>query len=59
METDAGRLTTSLLLWAYGQGWFPMANPMTDEIEWFSPDPRAMFPLDGFHVPRNLAREVR
>ncbi|MHC4349378.1 MAG: leucyl/phenylalanyl-tRNA--protein transferase [Planctomycetota bacterium] len=59
METDAGRLTTSLLLWAYGQGWFPMANPMTDEIEWFSPDPRAIFPLDAFHVPRNVAREVR
>jgi leucyl/phenylalanyl-tRNA--protein transferase len=36
-----------------------MANPMTDEIEWFSPDPRAIFPLDAFHVPRNLAREVR
>jgi len=59
METDAGRLTTSLLLWAYTHGWFPMANPMTGGIEWFSPDPRAVFPLDGFHVPRNLDREVR
>ncbi|MHC4129154.1 MAG: leucyl/phenylalanyl-tRNA--protein transferase [Planctomycetota bacterium] len=59
METDAGRLTTSLLLWAYAHGWFPMANPLTGEIEWFSPDPRAIFPLDAFHVPGNLAREVR
>jgi leucyl/phenylalanyl-tRNA--protein transferase len=59
METDAARLTTSLLLWAYRQGWFPMVNPFTAGIEWFSPDPRAVFPLESFHVPRNLAREVR
>ncbi|MHC4219230.1 MAG: leucyl/phenylalanyl-tRNA--protein transferase [Planctomycetota bacterium] len=59
METDADRLTTSLLLWAYGRGWFPMADPETSGINWYSPDPRAIFPLDGFHVPRNLAREVR
>jgi leucyl/phenylalanyl-tRNA--protein transferase len=59
METDTGRLTTSLLLWAYRRGWFPMANPQTGGIEWFSPDPRALFPLGAFHVPRNLAREVR
>ncbi|MHC4428042.1 MAG: leucyl/phenylalanyl-tRNA--protein transferase, partial [Planctomycetota bacterium] len=56
---DPQRPTASLLLRAYRQGWFPMANPLTGRIEWFNPDPRAIIPLDGFHIPRNLAREVR
>jgi leucyl/phenylalanyl-tRNA--protein transferase len=29
------------------------------EIGWFSPDPRAILPLDGFHVPHTLERIVR
>lgn len=29
------------------------------EIGWFSPDPRAILPLDGLHVPKRLARLVR
>lgn len=29
------------------------------EIGWFSPDPRAIIPLDAFHVPGRLARVVR
>lgn len=36
-----------------------MADPETGEIGWYSPDPRAIFPLDGFHVPRNVVRLVR
>ena len=56
---DPQRLTSSLLLRSYQQGWFPMANPLTGRVEWFNPDPRAIIPLDDFHVPRNLAREVR
>ncbi len=56
---DPQQLTSSLLLRAYRQGWFPMANPITGRIEWFNPDPRAIIPLDEFHIPRNLAREIR
>ncbi|RME98120.1 MAG: leucyl/phenylalanyl-tRNA--protein transferase, partial [Chloroflexi bacterium] len=26
---------------------------------WFDPDPRAVIPLDKFHVPRSLARRIR
>lgn len=52
-------LSTTLLLSAYRRGWFPMSDPRTGWIEWYSPDPRAVFPLDAFHVPRSLAREVR
>jgi leucyl/phenylalanyl-tRNA--protein transferase len=29
------------------------------EIEWFSPDPRAIFPLDKFRIPHTLERVVR
>ena len=30
-----------------------------DSIEWFSPDPRAILPLDNFHVPHALRRLLR
>ena len=30
-----------------------------DPITWWSPDPRAIFELDGFHVSRSLARVIR
>ena len=51
--------SAELLIAAYARGIFPMADPHTREIEWFSPDPRGIFPLDDFHVPRRLARTVR
>ena len=47
-----------LLLHAYRQAVFPMA--MEDgEIRWFSPDPRAIIPLEDFHVPHGLKRALR
>lgn len=51
-------LPADLLLSAYANGWFPMAVG-EGEIRWFSPDPRGIFPLDRFHVPRRLARVIR
>jgi len=46
------------LIQAYRQGYFPMA--MEDgRIGWFSPDPRAVLPLDSMRVSRRLARVVR
>lgn len=29
------------------------------QIRWYSPDPRGIIPLDGFHLPARLARVVR
>jgi leucyl/phenylalanyl-tRNA--protein transferase len=49
----------ALLLQAYASGWFPMGDAETDVIEWFSPDPRGIVPLDRFHVPARLERLVR
>ncbi len=47
-----------LLLHGYRLGVFPMA--MEDgEIQWFSPDPRTVIPLDEFHVPHGLQRALR
>jgi leucyl/phenylalanyl-tRNA--protein transferase len=47
------------LIAAYCRGIFPMADPDTGRVDWFSPDPRGVIPLEAFHVPRSLARIVR
>ncbi len=31
----------------------------SDEIYWFNPDPRAIIPLDGWHISRSLKRTLR
>ncbi len=54
------RPNAQLLLSAYAQGIFPMAHPEhEDEIRWYSPDPRAILPLDEFHASRRLRQRVR
>jgi leucyl/phenylalanyl-tRNA---protein transferase len=63
MQADAqglvavgGDLQVARLLAAYRRGIFPWSvNPVT----WWSPDPRAVFELDRFHIPRSLARVLR
>jgi leucyl/phenylalanyl-tRNA--protein transferase len=53
-------LTPEILLSAYAQGLFPMAERRDDPtLFWVSPDKRGVIPLDGFHVPKRLARAVR
>ena len=47
-----------LLLQGYRLGVFPMAME-DDSIAWFSPDPRAIIPLENFHVPHALRRLFR
>ena len=51
-------LTPEMLIAAYCQGIFPMADER-GVITWYDPHPRAILPLDAFHVPRRLARTVR
>ena len=48
------RLTPELVLSAYCQGCFPMADPETGEISFYEPDPRALIPLP--HPSRSQAR---
>jgi leucyl/phenylalanyl-tRNA--protein transferase len=46
------------LLSLYTAGWFPMA--MADgSIRCFSPDPRGILPLDGFHIPHGAKKALR
>ena len=56
----APRLTPDILLRAYAEGLFPMAERRDDPtLFWVSPERRGIFPLDAFHVPRRLTRTVR
>jgi leucyl/phenylalanyl-tRNA---protein transferase len=48
-------IESELLLQGYRLGVFPMAME-DDSIAWFSPDPRAIMPLENFHVPHALRR---
>ena len=50
-------LTPELLISAYAEGIFPMG--VDGEIQWFCPDPRAIIPLDRFHIPGTLGQLCR
>ena len=51
-------IAPEVLLQGYRLGVFPMA--MDDgSIEWFSPDPRGILPLEEFRVPHALERVLR
>jgi leucyl/phenylalanyl-tRNA--protein transferase len=50
-------LEPATLLAAYRAGMFPMRLGRRAAIAWWSPDPRGVIPLDGFHVSRSLRRE--
>jgi leucyl/phenylalanyl-tRNA---protein transferase len=53
-------LSTESLLKGYRNGIFPMAINERGDIAWFSPDPRAVIPLDErFHVPHSLRRTLK
>jgi leucyl/phenylalanyl-tRNA--protein transferase len=52
-------ISIELVLQAYQQGWFPMGDDKSPGIEWYSPDPRGIIPLDTFHVPTRLERVIR
>ena len=51
-----GDFSVERLLLAYRSGIFPWTvRPIT----WWSPDPRTVFELNAFHVPRRLAKFLR
>src|SRR5437867_13239414 len=51
-----GDLSVERLLLAYRSGIFPWT---IDPITWWSPEPRAILELDGFHISRSLSRVIR
>jgi len=50
-------LEPGTILAAYRAGLFPM--PVEGVLGWWSPDPRAVLPLDGLRVSRSLRRSCR
>jgi leucyl/phenylalanyl-tRNA---protein transferase len=53
-------LPPQVLLGAYAQGYFPMAEERTDkDVFWLNPERRGLLPLETFHLPRRLARKLR
>ena len=53
-----GDLRPATLLDAYLHGIFPWPDS-SRELWWWSPDPRAVIPLDGLRVSRSLRRSTR
>lgn len=53
--------TAEMVIRAYAMGAFPMGDSRdpTGSIRWYSPDPRCIFDLENFHVPKRLARTFR
>lgn len=48
---------TEIIIRAYAEGFFPMADDEDGEIYWHSPDPRAVFPLNSIAPSRKLVKE--
>lgn len=52
-------LSPELLLHGYSIGIFPMSEHRNDpDVFWVEPTRRGVFPLDGFHISRSLARRL-
>ncbi len=52
-------LSPEFLLTAYCHGYFPMAEVGSGEIQWYSPDPRAIIELDALRISRSLLQVLR
>ena len=55
-----GAPDTAAMLSAYLRGWFPMDRPgAAGPVAFYDADPRGVMPIDGFRVPRSVARGLR
>jgi leucyl/phenylalanyl-tRNA--protein transferase len=53
------KLTPNLIMRAYCAGIFPMGDPRTGRVDWYTPDPRGIIPLSAFRVPRSTRAAMR
>ena len=58
-SSTAIELDPDFVLMAYCKGYFPMAESQSGPISWYSPDPRAIIPLETFKVSRSLKQRIR
>ena len=59
MSPSRNPLNPEYLISAYSQGYFPMPDPNSGEIVWLKPDPRAIIPLDDYHVSRSMQTLIK
>lgn len=52
-------LNPDVLISGYSNGYFPMAESDTNEIYWYSPDERAVFPIYEINFPKSLLKRIR
>lgn len=53
-------ITPQIVLRAYAAGLFPMAEDAEDDnLSWYDPRERGIFPLDGLIVSKSLAKTIR
>lgn len=52
-------ISPQFLLEAYMNGIFPMADPKTGHIEWFLPDPRAIFPIYNLKPSHTVKKIIK
>lgn len=58
LAAAGGDFAPETIIAAYRRGIFPWPHPEEERL-WFSPDPRAIIPIDGLHISRRLARTIR
>jgi len=58
-DREPPAITCQMVIAAYMQGAFPMADSRKGEVGWYQPDPRAILPLEDFKVPRSLQKVIR
>jgi leucyl/phenylalanyl-tRNA--protein transferase len=55
----AAPLSPELVLRAYRAGYFPMADSRHGRVQWYTSDPRAVIPLERFHISRSLRQVLK
>jgi leucyl/phenylalanyl-tRNA--protein transferase len=48
------KLSVADLLYGYNHGFFPMSDENTNDIYWYSPDPRAIIPIETYKCHKSL-----
>ena len=59
MSPSRNPLNPEYLISAYSQGYFPMPDPNSGEIVWLKPDPRAIIPMNDYHVSRSMQSLIK
>lgn len=52
-------IEANVLILAYSNGFFPMANSTNGHIHWYSPDPRAIIPIDSVKPPHSVRQLLK